>query len=637
MIELLINGEIITGIDEIRLTKAVNDLGDLPSRQGEFSTTIDVPLTKSNCLALANVEQINNVTKLYNKLNTYELSESGVLVSNGTARILNVKDSIQVVLLSNNSDWTLNLESSLQDINLDDLNINFIGSEIEANRLNTSNFVFPNMWYDVTIPTSYTWGANDFRPSFYVGDLMKRILSQNGYTGQGDLFNDALFKKLVLPFTNKDWRKRNFGKESSWRPQIKNNIPIDPITNQTFLGGDIVYFYDNTLYNFFNGEWCLFTDGLYLIFEWFNNANKTLNYEIILNISSSQPAPLTAYLKAGRVDGFGNLVSVVTLSSQTFSAAGDYTFSGSFTSTELSTDNRVFFIEFSTALVGQLNCKGGEMHYEGVDAEIEQPLFQWTDFARALPDVKQSDIFITVMNMFNELSTTNNITREVLFFSLEKIIDNIPNAIDWSDKVDLKEEHEVSFDFFDNYFKNNLFGYKIDDNDPYIAGTKTGEGSILYDNDNLTNEGEVFVSELSPFVRVIMMGKEIAMIPKNGIDGELNPKIGYIEITNNNLITQSPFPAPTQSAELFFDDISFKKLIPAYYSSLQRILANNTVVKMLFRLTRNDFANFDFSTPIFIDVMTNKGQVRGHFYVNQISQYNVGAHDSCEVTLIQID
>ena len=641
MIELLINGQLVTGINEILLTKAVSDIGTISSREGEYSTTIEVPPTKSNLTALNYTQQFGNIVSLGSKRLEYELYESGVLISGGLARVLKVKETLSIVLFGGNSDWLAQIgDATLQELDVDNLNVVLGAFDVRDNRLNTTGFVFPNAWYDAVIPGSHVFGFNDFRPAFYVNYLINKMFDALGYAISGDILSNAIYNKIVIPFTNKYWKKRSLGKAYSGRPFVFSPLPIDALTNTSFLGIDIVYFADDNEYFSASGEWSLFSSGLYfrISFDPSIPTTKEYEYNITFNIPLAQPAPISFSLKTGRLTGGGVLYDTQTLETQSVSASGDYQFVGTATLNEGVFDNgRVFYIEFSTALTGTIMCTGGVLSIVGYDYEIEQPINQWTDFRGALPKTKQSDLLLTIVNQFNLLFTTDNLNKAVAFVSFDKVRENIPQAIDWSDKIDLSEAPEILFDFFDNYFKKNNFSYKIDDKDPYISGTTIGQGTIETDNENLEIEGDVFVSEFSPVERVDMLSIELPIIPINGISGELNPKIATVEITNNNIVTQSPFSAPTQSAELFFDPLGFDVLIPANYQILSRILANNKAIKLLIRLSRADFANVDFSIPIFLDIETENGQIRGHFFINQIDQYSVGANESCEVTLINID
>jgi hypothetical protein len=640
-IEIFFDGILIDGItDEIVFTYSTNDLGAIDTRQGVYSNSIDIPLTNNNRIAIGHANSFSSISGKPKLIIDCQVYESGVKILSGFAKINSSKDTITATIYSGNSDWYKSVsDSTLQDLDLDDYNFFFNDAGVNSNRLNTSKFVFPNVWYDKNIPSSYVFGANAFRPAFYVSDLLKKMIAKSGYAFYGELLEDELFKKCVIPYSNKYWYKRSFGKEVSFRPEVANNIQIDAATNRTFLGADIVYFRDSSKYIFFPGEWGEFNAGFYALLDWFPMPQtvKNLTYKLIINISSNQSS-LMANFKTGKVDSMGNLVNTQIMSSVILNTAGDYIFEGSFSSGENGVDGRVFYLEFDSPLIGQLNCKGGLMYYDGPDYKIEQTLNQWTDLALALPEIKQSDLVITILNQFLVVTSTDNISKAINFFKLETIKSNIHKAKDWTSKIDLSEDPTIVFDFFDNYYKTNFLKYNIDDKDPFISGTTIGQGSFDYDNENVENQGDVFESEFSPIVRQPMFGKELALIPINGIDGELNGKIAYVEITNNNLIQQLPFPMPTQSAELFFDKIGFDALIPTYYGTLKDILDNSKVLTMLIRLTRADITNLDFSIPIFLDFMhKNCGHVRGHFYINEISQYPVGTGGSCEVTLIQID
>jgi hypothetical protein len=649
MIELLINGEVISGIEEIRLTKAVNDLGDLPSRQGEFSTTIDVPLTKSNCLALANVEQINNVTKLYNKLNTYELYESGVLVSNGTARILNVKESIQVVLLSNNSDWTgLINDASLRDLDVRENDYALTIPEVEARRLNTTKMCTPNVFYNFISLAEFR--PADLKPCFFVNYLMDKIFNGIGFTLNNKMSAGAkaIYDKIITIPT------------SLWVQPSYQGIAYKATIAYSDNGG--VGWYEDLL--LLGGNKHLVGSGKVEGFPYIGKGAfpAPASQVITVNCELRKPKRITGYVEFETDTNqpwpyftnlfFVNIFGVEIGRNTDVLNAGVYRidFDKDISSLPEGIYSTKLYFECDLVLlggVGTYKILGGEItvYDDGYEQCIQNLEFGQdiiVDTAGCLPDIPQTSLISTVANLFLLLFTTDTINKVVSIVELQQVVDNIPNAIDWSDKVDLSEGHEIVFDFLDNYFQRNWFRYKDDEKDPYIFGTGLGSSFIDFDNGNLPPSGDVYESTFSAISRGNYSGNlnidKIIAKCEFFPDEELNPKIGVSKITSDNIIRmQDSILTPSRSNEVFFDDISFANLIPLNYASLQRILANNTVIKMLFRLTRNDFANFDFTIPLYIDVMTEKGHVRGHFYVNKIDQYNVGANDSCEVTLIQID
>lgn len=647
MIELIINNEVITGLDEIHLTKAVNDLGDLPSRQGEFSVTLTAPPTKSNYLAFGMIEQINNLSRVPKQINTYYLYESGVLVSNGTARILSVKNGIEFVLLSNNSDWVGLLEDrSLRDLDVSENDYALTIPEVEARRLNTTKMCTPNVFYNFTSLAEFR--PADLKPCFFVNYLMEKIFNDVGFTlnNQMSAGSKAIYDKIITIPTSK------------WIQPSYQGIAYKATIAYSDNGG--AGWYEDLL--LLGGNKHLVGSGKVEGFPYVGKgAFPTPAAQVItVNCELRKPKRITGYVEFETdtnqasasflfyVDIFGVEIgrNLDVLNAGVYRIDFDKDISS--LPKGIYSSNLYFGCDLVLlGGVGTYKILGGEItvYDDGYEQCIQNLEFGQdiiVDTAGCLPDIKQTDLLRTVVNQFMLLLTTNTLTKEVFFIPLDNVIDNIPNAIDWSDKVDLSEEHEIVFDFFDNYFQRNWFRYKDDEKDPYIFGTGLGSSFIDFDNRNLPPSGDVYESTFSAISRgdysgPLNINKVIAkceFFP----DEELNHKIGVSKITSNNIIKmQDSILTPTQSNEVFFDDIAFANLIPNNYQALQRILNIGIAIKILMRLTRAVYTNMDFSVPIFLDVITQKGHVRGHFYVNQISQYKVGAHDSCEVTLIQID
>lgn len=650
MIELIINDQIITGLDKIRLTKAVNDLGDLPSRQGEFSVTITAPPTKSNYLAFGMIEQINNLSRVPKQINTYYLYESGVLISNGTARILSIKNGIEFVLLSNNSDWVGLLEDrSLRDVSMSEHDYSLIPSDVAARRLNTTQMCLPNVYYNF-IDGARPYDCFDLKPCFFISHIIDKIFTAIGYTlaNQMNASDLAIYERIVnIP--SDEWLQVSYN-GISYKGSIafSDNGGGGWNATELYVGGDKFFRGTNTI------PWGYPITGkgsaVILTTNQIEIITKTIKPQSIqgfieVEFTNNQTIPQLVELY---LENFVTGLPLMTLGTLTVNTLGvkriDYNVdvtNFAFAVNLLDAYIKLKVGTFGTNGVGTYKILDGmiTIYDDGFNIlpqRVSTTYEMVADVTGSLPQIKQTDLLRTIVNQFSLLLSTNTITKEVFFIPLDNVIDNISNAIDWSDRVDLTEEHEILYNFFDNYFQSNWFRYKDDEKDLLIKGREIGDSVIAYDNENLPIEGDLFVSEFSAIERETISGKEIASC-KFYPDQTFNPKLGVSEITTNNLITQFVQSAPTQSNEIFFDDIAFANLIPNNYQALQRILSNGIAIKMLMRLTRADFTNMDFSVPVFLDVITQKGHVRGHFYVNQISQYNVGAHDSCEVTLIQID
>lgn len=642
MIELFINGTLIEGLDdEIALTKAVNDLGELPTRQGEFSNTINIPMTKSNCLALGSIEDVNSLSTVINSLNSYELYDYGVLISTGYARVISLNDTIEINLFSGNADWSSLLkDKSVRDIDVSDLDYSIVPSEVASRRNNTSVMCCPNIWYGAYYDPARQNDSMDFLPAFFTDEIVKRMFDEISYTLINNLPTDkkALWDKIITIHTRNKWQYDLDGYDFyvTLAPQLTT------ITSSlAFFGGDRVLKMSNDItvvggFQIALKEWSTLTPTIYSI-------NLTTNRNILENIGGYVDVQIMSVTTPG-ILSFESESTLNVIGELNVTATGIYRVNFSsdaiFNAPVIAAQR--FLARWGAPTDITYRILGGEIYNTNVNAKNAIQGYSLTqeyvtNLDGVLPEVKQSDLLVTLFNIFCIITTTDVYSREVTFNTLDTLIDNIPNAIDWTDKLDLSEEPEILFDFFDNYFQRNIFKYKDDDKDPRIAFTRFGEGVIDYNNNNLDSQGEVFESAFSATQRANERLIPIAAAECR-LYGNLNWKLGVSKITTDNLITQFGLSAPTNSNEVFFDDLLFTNLINENYNTLKRVFANGRAIKLLVRLSRTDYQSIDFTTPIFIDIVTERhGNIRGHFYINEIEQYAVGKRDSTYVTLVKID
>jgi hypothetical protein len=645
MIKLYINDVLIEGLDEaIRLTKAVNNLGDLPSRQGEFSNTINVPKTKNNCSALGFGEQQTVKPNYQFQKLTFELYESEVLISLGTARILTVNQDFEIVLLSDNSDWTGTIsDKSLQDLDLSALDFSFLPAEVASRRLNTADVCFPNVWYGEYINPLRPFDVPDFMPAVFIDYLVNKIFSEIGYSIQNNLSASAkeLWDKMVTIYSKKVWfyDLEGFAFHGKLYEQV-NVIPNSPLNS---VGGDYIYKQDSNItsvagFPISGKSW--FSSGFGAVHPPSLYRNWRINFGL----------EYTTIAIAGNVDvvvimDHGSFI-IGTVYIDTALQVYDFDFTTALVPAGITTST-TFSIDLTNVGGSGINIKYGEIWLSNDKAGKAPQLYStsleyFTNLSGALPDIKQSELIRTLFNQFSIICSTDTLKKIVTFTQLDSLVSNIHTAPDWTSKIDLTEPVEFIFDFWDNYFQLNEFIYKDDERDSRIAFTKTGAGSIAYPNLNLPPSGIVFESAFSAISRSFewngaVQTKELAQC-ESRTEGDLNWKLGVSEITALNLITQFGQSAPTQSNEISFEGLDFASLISSNYNALKAVFKNSKAIKCLLRLTRAEYNSIDFSMPIFLDFTTEEnGHVRGHFYINLIDQYEVGENASCYVTLIQID
>lgn len=92
------------------------------------------------------------------------------------------------------------------------------------------------------------------------------------------------------------------------------------------------------------------------------------------------------------------------------------------------------------------------------------------------------------------------------------------------------------------------------------------------------------------------------------------------------------------SLGVYFDDLKFNEfLLPTYYQPLTNILTKVKSIKLATDLRGIDFANIDFSIPIYLDCHLKEfGHVQGYFYINLIDQFKINTHDTTMVEYVRI-
>jgi hypothetical protein len=591
------------------------------------------------------IENVGSGSQIPKQILKYEILDLGVLISYGSARVISARQGVfEIVLLSNNSDWASLLQDrSLQDLDVSYYDYNLIPAQVASKRLITTGRVLANIWYGEHRDPARPFDISEFQPSFYFAYLLEKIYSEAGYTLINNLRSDtiALLDKMVTVQSKDKWMQRLNG--YALHGKLYKEIGITPNSPYNGVGGDyITKKAANIVVN----------DGFQITGKnWFTN-----------NVSITHPPDLYKnwrikfIMTCSGVSIAGNVDVVVLMAHGTFvigsvyidTAGVEYTFD--FTTANVPTGVTTvtgFAIDLTGLAITGIDIVDGDVWLSDPNAsKVEQPISTtWeyrADSGGALPDIKQSDFLLYIFNLFCVLVSTDSVNQEVTLVQLDTLLDNIPNAIDWSDKVDLTEPIEIEFDFWDKYFQSNRFIYKQDDRDTRIAGSDLGIGRIEYPNENLPKEGDIFESEFTGISRSydwngVTNVQELAQCESRTL-GDLNWKVGVVDITTLNRITQFGLSAPSQSAEVSFTGLSFQENINKNYLALKNIFENSKAIKILIRLTRHDFANIDFGVPVFLDVNTpDNGQIRGHFYVNLIEQYKAGSHASCYVQLIQID
>ena len=202
---LYINGERVDMSESTQagVTLAVNDLGDMSSRQGSFSSTIKLPVTDNNRRVLENIHSIVSGSSLpYTKARADYYTGSTQLIGDGVATIQEVGKTIDINLFSSNSSFFNAIDGlKLSDLDLSLYDLLWDHSGVVAAYGNSQSPITLLIDDGTLSDTARTINTKTMFFNAYLKDLMSTMFADSGYTYSGEIFSDANYLKQVLMFS----------------------------------------------------------------------------------------------------------------------------------------------------------------------------------------------------------------------------------------------------------------------------------------------------------------------------------------------------------------------------------------------------------------------------------------------------
>ena len=653
MVELIVSNEALDLYpnEVISLTMAINDLASIETRDGSYSNKFKLPSTSNNNKILGYPSEINFVTGFKpTKSRNAKITIDGLDVQNGIIQIeqYNQTDnSFSVSFFSGNTEWSDDIsDKDLQDIDLTKYNHLYLPSVVAASFSNTEGYIYPFINYGKyeTITTNQT-SILDWSPAMYSHTLVRELFSSAGWKVGGNIFNDPIFLKHIVPFS-----KRNLEQPST-------NIQLLGISyaaaNGTYAAATpIVYPFKVT------GN----TGGNYNAATGVYTASQTFKAGIYCSFIRTLVLP-TDEIQVRRNgvvvhQQYGNatttILDIVTGDQITITLR-----LGGTTTIPYLAQNQFLILPLSSSIEGST-----------------------MDMSSTLPDMKQEDFIRTIFNQFGILFTTDSISKTVYLNTFETIKSNISNALDWTDKIDNSREIEVDYtELVSDYGKVNHLRYTP--NEDYKVNVTTtnikskgGDGKIEIDNDFLSKNNELFESEFACSQNTTCFnGNATAMyiprftnptidydapdvdplprcaicvsdVPVSEVSNGAITTLDIVGASGTTVVTDLPYPyfnvpitnilkvnAIDQSLS-FGDNLqpnTKRTLVDTYYQDFSSILNNPRRVTVYLLLNERDINNLDYLTPIYLG-----GKLNSYFYINKISDYRPLTGGITKVELILI-
>lgn len=611
----------LVDIDEKTLVATsyqLGEVGDLRTRYSNYSNRIKLPKTERNTMIFGYAENVNSETDVpYKKLSAKVLQNGLEIMPNATAIIRSADDFYSVELYSGSFDFF----GRMGQKRLDDMFQGALPQLIDwplSNSLLSDAFINDGGLNEGANPLAYRT-----RLGIKYKDLLDNIISTNGYTKSGNIFNDATLNALYLHCLN-------FNSKYSTKFCTPKEFEAHRDPAVVFNATDT-----NNKMNFTDVK---FNGGLY---------NGTNTFEV------NDPLLGGAYF-------YFNMYAVLVITNIAF--AGGATrlrvqlFSGSATYTINNiTAPGTYFLELSdnvgndplgspvTKVVGQdgqnsyiqIRCTdnvgtptgtatvtfgaGTKLYNKCLATNPLPAIYQST--GGLMPDLLQKDFFkdfaIRTGTLFREQGST------LVCKTLEEIINDRANAKNWTHKRDITQPDGVVY-FFRNYAQSNYFRYNNADD---FVDEFTGQGNLNIANFNLDEDRLYYTSPFnSSFTRrhgnVNAGFVTAAYVPivESGQD-KTDPGLRLLMVRAKRSY-EPTLSGPTSSYNVaYFEDVdglegkdaSFEHALTRHYPSFKKYLQKAKMLTRMYWLNEEDIAGLDLFNLIYDDGV--------YYLVNAIKNY----------------
>ena len=701
------NGDFdLFGSEDIVQTLGIFSFNDITARSGEYTPIFDLPLTNNNRKLIEYADFIPSINTAPYKKIAITLLIGGLEFKTGFIVIDSISDVIKTRFFSGNANFYDLIKSIyLTDLDWSDLDHTWNYTNAVASAANTGGYIYPVMDFGGQNLASDTVDVRKILPCTFVKTAINKTFQYTGYTVVTN-FNDDDLKKAVLPYSKKNptvsaeiqlLNQVDLGLSSnvsaqvystqspystllynSLLPQVTRTInDFTVLTSSTMLANEVLMLIDyntvNTVgsssyYDYVNRKYTAGYSGTYdynfvlnlsdydyMNFSFNHNIeNFTANTSTILNVYRKTPTTTTliesvisntGYLITTGSGSYASIPAITqtfitdTLAGSVYLDSGDeliFKIGVKFNILcGLLTNNTTATATFNPIILSTSKLE--------IDLKSELVFGGVITYSSILPKIKCNDFLKDICIRFGLILNINEDTKEVIVDKIDKLIENIPNSINWTNKLDESNLPDQSFKF-DNYAQNNLFKHKEDNS--ILKINPDSDYNLTISNANLELSKDFYTSPFSQSENVDFNGVTTTYINlydtnTSKFDNDVNYRICFVEpVFGMFRFTDGTSTSGyiTTNRVYFIDytlpDLSMGfgvNLIQKNSQSLVSTLQNIRIVKANFNLKINDIKSIDWLTPVYID------QFQSYFFITSINQFNYTNPDLTEVELIKLN
>lgn len=512
-VQVYIDDEIIDLVpgQAVAMTYQLNDIGDIRNQRANFSNVFKAARTKHNDRVLGFIGDFGTTDKRpYRMLPARIIIDGEDIVTNGYATIKKTDKYYNVVVYSGLVDLFEKLgDKKLSDLDLSEYDHVFDLTTIQSLLNSTSGICYPVIDYGHLIVQN-TVLIDYMRFAIYAKEIIERILTEAGFIFSGSLFSHPHYDKLLIPFTNERLTNKAAVATGSYEYKVED-------------------FSINSKDNFTDVTGATYTVGTYAVrgkFSFEGEVSDELigTQKIAVRLLSSTKG-IVAYAK--------------------------YDIAGSFVTVKLNVPSHDFEAGETVKLQVQHNDNSGvkvKGTFKFVHDKIT-PYGGYVPVAENLPDMAQKDFLKAIAQIYGLIYDIDGEAQRVRVRFLDELIANRSYAKDWSNKLDLSKQYEITYSL--DFAQVNRFAYNNGTEEGDETGAdegnvpySLGRGVILSDNKTLKIEADAvtlpFAATEEPANDIVDPGSTLNLplikiyTPTNKID---EPEIGV----GGTVETQTPF------------------------------------------------------------------------------------------------
>ena len=640
----------------IALSYAVNTLTDLKSVQGNISNSISLPDTANNRAALGYPEDLNfnGAALIRNKLPCRYVQNGVEVIPQGNLRIVGAsKGNLKIVISSGNTDFFDLLTGKLRELDMHEYDHLWNIGNVMASRLNTTGYLYPIINYGTLLPDgdhTHSTGvyANEMRPAIFARYLVQKIVASAGYTLNdepimADPVTAPIYSNLLLPFSSDKFihPKRYTDQYSPADIEYRSAGVPQTISTDRFpipiLFATKVKDHDNLF------------DGTYWTAPRIMTVDVSVTFSHITVTRSdggdnSRGATFRIYVRPAGDVNTAVIAEHARIDFKTEDHLGEWDGITLSATIGVNPGDRIWAAYISS---GHNQPVGVQIH-DGSNFQVklnaDNVLYgEMVQIEGALPDMSTTDFLKVIQFLFCAIIQTDNISKTVSIVPFGHIVQNMPYALDWSDKITNDgEEFDVQIG---DYCQQNEAKWQHDDTvtpDTYANGSFTlvDKNLNLYqDIYDLPFAASLDVVSLAAKYKTIQISKVADIYSSNAFETQTQPRICLLNKINTDIIYyQTDGNSQTAgdnipltwfaSGSPIIADLTLKSIFQNHYRDLVNVLNDQRKLTCYLMLNEIDIQTLDFFKPVYISKYAT------YFYISKITDFT--GVKPCKVELIKL-